>query len=272
MFHLAVAAYLFILSSPGLNLPELTEDHWIILAGSKNQQETEKLLADLMKRWPARVELRAGYPKVVSSDGKKGLNPGFFIALAGSCTTREEALAVQKELRKTVPGVYVRAVTRYLPGFIPVCPRLSVGAGPPRTKPKVPKRYDLEAEGPAGRGGLEWKIYLAKGKCGPDVLVHLLDAKGALVDERKEKAHCVEGSPEVDGSGESKVWSAYLRREEGSPTTYVMFTYEQWASDTGCNGGAALCPSPNGIVEEELEGMCTSSSYRLQEGETHCRE
>jgi len=271
MAHLTIAAYLLAFASPGLALPEVTQDYWIILTGSKEQRQTEKLLAALMKRWPARVELRSGYPKVEKSDGKKGLNPGFFIALAGACTKREDAMAVQNVLRKTFPGVYVRGVTRYLPGVIPECPRLAIDSAAPRAKPKVPKRYTLEAEGPAAKNGLQWKIYVAKRRCGSDVIVQLLDAKGALVDERREDAHCVQGDPTVGDLGESKVWRAYLEHEKDSPITYVMFTYEQWASDTGCNGGVALCPTPDGIAEETLDGVCNCSSYEPRENETHCQ-
>lgn len=270
--RLTVAACALLLASPTLALPELTEDHWIIVTGSRDQKETEKLLAGIMKRWPRSVELRSGFPRVISSDGKKGLNPGFVIAVAGMCTTKADALAVQKELRKTIPGVYVRAVTRYLPGSIPDCPRLAPAPASARARAKAPEGYSLSGEGAAERDGLQWRIYTAKRECGQDVVVQLLDAKGKLVDERSEEAHCVAGDPEVDGSGESKVWTAYLASDEGRDTSYVMLTFENWAYDTGCNGGAALCPTASGIVEEELDGMCSSSSYRVMEGETHCGE
>ncbi len=71
-------------------------------------------------------------------------------------------------------------------------------------------------------------------------------------------------------SGESKVWRADLEQDESHPTTYVMLTYEIWAADTGCNGGVALCPTPDGM--EVLDGMCNSSGYTRQENETHCRQ
>lgn len=267
MSRILAAAVALLLSRPALALPEVTQDHWIIVTGSRDRKETERLLADVMKRWPARVHLQPGYPKIVESDGKTGLNPGFVIAVAGACPRKADAMAVQKELRRTIPGVYVRAVARYLPGAIPVCPRLEVAPEAAHAKPKVPKGYALESEGPAGAGGLAWKIYTAKAECGEDVLVQLLDAKGRLVDERNEPAHCVQGDPEEGDLGERKVWSASLA-EAG----YVMFTYQNWASDTGCNGGAALCPTPEGIVDEPLEGTCNSSGYTTHEDETHCGE
>ena len=272
VIRFVLTAYLLLNAPLALALPELTEDHFIILTGSPDRKEAERLLADLMARWPASVVLQSGYPQVMSSDGKKGLNPGFFIAVAGACANREDAMEVQKEIRKRIPGVYVRAVTRYLPGFIPKCPRLAVTPGKARKAPNVPKQYELAEEGPAGTVGLKWKLYTAKADCADDVLVHLLDKRGRLVDQRNEKAHCIQGDPHVDGSGESEFWHAYLASDKGHRTKYVMFTYEKWASDTGCNGGVALCPTADGIVEEQLEGMCSSSSYRPQEGETHCQK
>jgi hypothetical protein len=269
MSRLALASLLLV-STSTLALPEVTEDHFIILTGSKDRQETERRLADLMKRWPGTVKLRPGFPQVMSSDGKKGLNPGFVIAVGGICGKRSEAIAVQSELRKTIPGVYVRAVARYLPGRIPDCPRVAASPASARGKAKAPKGYALQQEGPAGTGGLAWRVYGARAECGESVVVQLLDGKGALVDERTEEAHCVRGDPEVDGSGESKVWSAAIDQDEGRPARYVMLTFEQWASDTGCNGGVALCPTEDGIVEEELDGICSSSPYNRQEGETHC--
>lgn len=272
MTRLAVAASLLLASASTLALPEVTEDHFIILTGSKDRQQTEKLLADLMKRWPSTVQLRPGFPRVISSDGKKGLNPGFVIAVGGICGKRSDAIAVQNELRKTIPGVYVRAVARYLPGFIPDCPRLVVAPASARGKDRAPKGFTLQEEGSAGPGGLAWRIYGAKAECGGSVVVQLLDGKGALIEERSEEAHCVAGDPEEDGSGESRVWRAAIAQDEGRPARYVMLTFEQWAADTGCNGGVALCPSKDGMVEEALEGICSSSPYARQEGETHCGE
>ena len=169
-------------------------------------------------------------------------------------------------------------MARYLPGAIPDCPRLAVkpgAAGPgsgPGPGPKPPRGYTLAEEGPAQVDGLSWRIYAAKWACGNDVIVQLLDAKGARVDERSEKAHCVAGNPEEGDLGESRVWSAGIEGDEGRPTRYVMFTFEEWASDTGCNGGVALCPTAGGIVEEALDGTCSCSPYQRQDGERHCGE
>lgn len=269
--RLAFAALLLCPLTARADLPVVTDDYWIIVTGSKDQKETERLLAAVMKRWPAAVELDKGYPKIESSDGRKGLNPGFHIAVAGVCSKEADATAVRDAIRKAVPGAYVRKVARYLPGFIPDCPRLKVK--PVAKEPKVPKGYTLTEEGPAKRDGLVWKIYsapTADKRCGKHALVRLLDSRGGLVDERQEEAHCVEGDPEVDGSGESRSWSAFL--STNGSTDYVLLTYEQWASDTGCNGGSALCATASGIVEEELEGECNATPYREGEGEKHCVE
>lgn len=269
--RLALAALLLCPLAAQAELPVVTHDYFVIVTGSKDRKQTERLLADVMKRWPAAVELGEGYPKIESSDGKTGLNPGFQIAVAGVCSKEADALAVRDAIRKAVPGAYVRKVARYLPGFFPECPRLKVK--PAAKEPTVPKGYTLTEQGPAKRGGLVWKIYsapTADKRCGKHALVRLLDARGGLVDERQEEAQCVEGDPEVDGSGESKSWSASL--STNGSADYVMLTYEQWASDTGCNGGSALCATADGIVEEGLDGECNSSPYREGEDEKHCVE
>jgi len=253
-------------------LPVLTEDSWIIVAGSKDPKEAEAQLADVKKRWPASIELSPGFPKIENSDGKKGLNPGFLIVLAGACTKESAAAEVRNELRKTFPGVYLRPVSRYLPGFIPDCPRLKTRPATAKARPKVPKGYELQDQGPAEKDGLVWHILTRGSQCEQSVLVQLLDKSGRLVDERTEDAHCVEGDPEEPGSGESKIWSAYITSDEGRPTRYVFLVYEQWASDTGCNGGFALCPDKDGISAEPLDGECTSSGYRPKEDEKHCAE
>lgn len=256
---------------PAKALPEFTGDYLIILAGSKNAKDTEKKLAEIMKRWPGSVRLSEGYPGIMRSDGKKGLNPGFVIAVAGVCSEEGKALEIQKELRKTIPGVYIRKVARHLPGFIPDCPRLKHAIAR-KAHPEAPPGYVLRGQGSAGKHGLIWRIYAGDTQCGRSIVVQLVGPDGYLVGERREDAHCVEGEPGVPGSGESKFWSARLATEKGKPRRYVLLTYEQWAADTGCNGGFALCPGKDGILAEALEGMCNSSPYMGRENVEYCPE
>lgn len=258
-------------ASPAKALPEFTKDYLIILTGSKNAKDTEKKLADVMKRWPSTVQLSEGYPKTMRSDGKKGLKPGFVIAVAGACVEENKALEVQKELRKTIPGVYIRKVARYLPGFIPDCPRLEHKVAK-KTRPKAPPGYMLREQGTAGKDGLIWLVYAGNAKCGQSIVVQLVGPDGHLVEERSEEAHCVEGDPEIPGSGESKFWFAQIVAEKRKARAYVLLTYEKWAADTGCNGGFALCPGKDGIEAEALEGMCNSSPYMGLEDVEYCAE
>ena len=193
--------------------------------------------------------------------------------MAGICSKEADAKAVHDEIRKAIPGVYVRKVTRYLPGVIPVCPKVQKTIAS-RERTKAPAGFEeAPEEATADRAkGLKWRIYVAPAECGKNVAVQLIGKRGELLSERVEAAHCVKGDPKIDGSGESKVWSAVTVELAKGEKSFVLLTYESWASDTGCNGGDALCPTPTGIVTQELPGgECTSTPYSMKEGETYCQ-
>lgn len=263
---LVTAALIAGASAPARALDVVAEDHWIIVTGSRTERETQAQLTSVQKAWPKRVEKTPGYPRVERSDGKTGLNPGFVIVVAGVCPDERAALAVRDALRKTFPGTYVRAVARYLAGPIPHCPNVK----PPRAAPppvaEEGEEITLDGEEPAGATGLRWQLYSIKSECGDGAIVRLLGRRGEVLDERREPAHCVHGDPEDPGSGESRTWSASV---QGS---YVMLTSMTWAYDTGCSGGFALCPGPDGIREERLEGACNSGGPMPGAEESHCGE
>lgn len=100
----------------------------VIADGAKTAAEADKKLAAL--KVPSTFHLPAGYPRVITSDSVKGLNPGLHIIVLGYCAAEdnvriltkadEEVRAgiklkhhahMLKQLKKAVPGVYSKTVT-----------------------------------------------------------------------------------------------------------------------------------------------------------------
>jgi hypothetical protein len=87
--------------------------HVIIIAGGADAAPATSAVARLAKSGLGkRLELSAGFPRVVESSSVAGLKPGFHIAIAGFCPTKGKQAAIARDvLALEFPGTYLRTVT-----------------------------------------------------------------------------------------------------------------------------------------------------------------
>jgi hypothetical protein len=86
----------------------------IILTGAPTRVAVEKSLAELMKRSDS-ISYAKSYPKILESSQVKGLNPGFWLAVAGYCSDDSASAGLFlsaniARIKKMISGSYAKSI------------------------------------------------------------------------------------------------------------------------------------------------------------------
>ncbi|NMO17071.1 hypothetical protein HPC49_11445 [Pyxidicoccus fallax] len=165
----------------------LQRGYLVILGGGKAPADAEAVVKNA--RTPKELALAAGYPRVVESASVKGLNPGFFIAVAGACASKRAAEEARDVLGfLSLDGVYLREV-QVPEEQLKDCPRLQpaeLGNFDPSSF-RVVKKAPLDTARPT----LTWVIRKTRPKGGCDIFdVAVQAGDTVLAHERFEATGC----------------------------------------------------------------------------------
>jgi len=156
----------------------LQRSHLVILGGGKTPAEAEAVVKGFAK--PQWLTLATGYPRVIESATVKGLNPGFFIAVAGACASKRAAEEARDLLGfLSSSGVYLREV-QVPEALLQDCPSLqpmALGGEFDPTSFRVVQKAPLDAARPT----LTWVIRKKRPKGGCDTYDVALQAGDTLL-------------------------------------------------------------------------------------------